>query len=251
MSIGRESAFLSECGTTRRINQDAVFVSESSALSAYLVADGMGGHAHGELASQGVVAAVKAWLDSRESSTAVTWEYTLQSLTDILQEENDRIFDTYNVMGNICGTTLVLLVMSKDRYAAITIGDSRLYRLSDHEAVQISTDDVWEREARISSGLSEEQIRLHPNYGKLIRAFGTTKELLLHRQTGVLSGTEVFLLCSDGIYKHCDQRVLTKALKKAQKDGARMQESLKMLEQQALQNGTRDNYSAILVRAGE
>ncbi|MBR0091984.1 MAG: serine/threonine-protein phosphatase [Lachnospiraceae bacterium] len=250
MNVRCVSAHFSECGHRRTVNQDAVFVSETGALSVYLLADGMGGHSDGELASQGVVAAVKAWLEKESVPGDASMPELLQGLMLCLKEENSRIFHTYNTGGRICGTTLVLLVVFQKMYAILSVGDSRIYRLIGRHAQQITTDDVWETDLSMTAGLSEEQIRTHPNHGKLLRALGTTESLLLHRQTGPLQGKTVFLLCSDGIYKYCDTGTLSLACKSAKKSEEKLKKALSLLENKAVDNGTRDNYSAILVRTG-
>ena len=80
MSIVPESVSLSACGNVRKVNQDAVFVLETEALSVYLVADGMGGHSDGELASRGVVSAMEAWASAWTPPEEAAWQ---QMLTEI------------------------------------------------------------------------------------------------------------------------------------------------------------------------
>ena len=205
-------AGLSDVGRTRALNEDsfALFptfgpgtrAGENELLA--VVADGMGGHAAGEVASQlAVETVVESWLE-----TALDGEAPLESVTAKLQASleraNDVIFRAshkrhgHQGMGTTC-TALLL----RGRYAHSThIGDSRLYLSRGEAMLQLTDDDSAVMDLVRRGLMTERQASLHPDRNVLIRAMGTHRlvELRSLETPLPLRPGDRFLLCSDGLH---------------------------------------------------
>ena len=116
-----------------------------------------------------------------------------------LLEENRFLYEKMN-RGKVCGTTLVILLIDGTQLATISIGDSRIYVNENEIAMALTTDDIWDTIPEIQKMYSEDEMRLHPNHGKLTQAFGSKQDPKLHMQIGTLQKDTGFLLMSDGIY---------------------------------------------------
>ena len=191
-------------GSVRECNQDAIamFANEESGL--FVVADGMGGHASGELASQEIVTVISNWWERfTPQRYDNNFQKMIKSLGQALEYANDQIFEKYNQM-QICGSTVVILFIHEQSYGIIYAGDSRCYAYNKWKIRQLTIDEVWENQI----GLNEEdrKNKNHPNYGKLLNAIGTKKNVQYKTITNELYHGIIFLLCSDGLYKFCEEK---------------------------------------------
>ena len=109
---------------------------------------------------------------------------------------------------------------------------------------QLTIDEVWENQAGLRK--EDRQNKNHPNYGKLVNAIGTKKATYYKTITDEMHQDNVFLLCSDGLYKYCEENYLKKCLRKCKKNN--MEPISQALMQKVYQNGARDNISEILIR---
>ena len=237
---------LCETGLKRKTNQDAVFWAKNSEAAICMVADGMGGHEHGEIASNLIRQTVAAYWDGFcLDHTPKALRVILETIRCELQKANKTLYQKYGKT-SVCGSTLVLLLCYLDQYGIICAGDSRVYRKKGFSFRQITVDDVWENQ----SGLSEE-LRTdlsHPNRGKLVNAFGADLDLRVRVVTNELAGGEIFLICSDGLYKMCPEKRIKAAMGKARKGGDHMKLALLDLKAKIEAAGARDNFSIIMLR---
>ncbi|KPV41248.1 hypothetical protein AN478_03580 [Thiohalorhabdus denitrificans] len=178
------SAAVSEIGA-RGANEDAFL--EAPDLRLWAVADGMGGHRHGEVASRTALAGLKhAILEDADLPGAVvaanraTWEEARRRDSDM-------------------GTTLVALRLHPHRWELAWLGDSRAYRWTGERLEQLSTDHTLVQDWVAQGRISPAEARRHPYGHVLTRAAGLEQEAYPGTQEGPLAGSETFLLCSDGL----------------------------------------------------
>lgn len=243
----RES-HICESGLVRKENQDAFLQYIGTNISIFCVADGMGGHADGKRASIAIVNGIREWIDSFYID-----KYSdgfLEILDDFekkLAEVNQQIFRFYN-SGQTCGSTFVTLILFEDYYAIFSLGDSRVYRKRGHRFSQLGKDDTWQNSDQVPPDLSPEDIKRHSNYDKLMCALGIQESFVPHRLTNKLKSGDTFLLCSDGIYKYCDMKILLKTCRRQiWESNVSMQERVQSLRANVIAKGAPDNLTAVLV----
>lgn len=238
-------AFFSECGS-REVNQDAIYASAEKNRGIFVVADGMGGHSGGEIASSAIVNGIRDWWDSNDFMDS---EAGIDSVTEqcnsLLININTEVYSYFSERGQMGGSTVAVLIMWDDRFAILSAGDSRIYRVRGKMLEQLTTDDVWENLPEVKYKMSHEMAVYDSRFGKLTKALGSEERLKISRGGGMLSDREVFLLCSDGVYKYCTHEVLEKIIGSGLplRNADRMK---KMIRKYVIKNGVNDNYSAIL-----
>ena len=245
----KDVAFFSERGI-REKNQDAIYVSSEKKCGVFVLADGMGGHAEGEVASSAIVTGIKKWWESNDFlSENVGIEYITDQCNRLLLNINHEVYQYYNSQGLVGGSTVVRLIICNDRYSILSAGDSRIYHANNMGLQQLTVDDVWENLPEVAQTMNTEQIAADPRQGKLTEVLGSDKNLRVRRQDGSLIGKENFLLCSDGLYRYCMGTFLEEVLCKGYrfKSAKKMSE---MIRENALMAGTDDNYSAIVCKIG-
>lgn len=239
-----------DVGLVRKRNQDAIMVyrNDPAQMGAFLVSDGMGGYADGERASTAIANGIRDWLEAMpdpglETTAASLLMEARQKLTEI----NSHIWQEWN-QGQVCGATCVLLLIVKEDFGIISVGDSRVYRRSGWRFEVLTKDDIWENQSEIRSRFSKEELVRHPNYGRLTQAMGNGKDLFCSTQSGKISPNDVFLLCSDGIYKMCPPQFLKQAVRPSRKKS--LDQIRDEIKEAVWRGGARDNASLILVRCG-
>ena len=248
MGFDISAGHLCETGLVRKENQDAFFEHISSSISVFCVADGMGGHANGKRASNAITIGIREWVDGFYAEKyKLGFLEILDDFEKKLSAVNQQIFRFYNV-GQTCGSTLAVLLIYEKYYAVLSMGDSRVYRKRGFSFVQLTKDDTWQNSDQVPVGISNIDIKKHSNYDKLVRALGTQESFIPHGQTDQLKVGDMFLLCSDGIYKYCDKKVLEKIVgRQLWKTGETLEERLQQLQVSVIGRGAPDNYTAILV----
>ena len=231
----------------RARNEDSILTYEdpSGKVALFAVADGMGGHKDGDLASRMIVSHLEAWITALPESA----EYQLTAILDDavaqLMAINREIYKTLN-RDQICGSTLVLLLLTENEYGVVSVGDSRVYFSRGREFRQLTRDDVWENQEKNRSRYSEEELLRHPNRGKLVRAVGVSQELHYSLLSGRVRRGDRFALCSDGVYKYCQREVIRKAmLRLLWRDAEKVRN---YLMRTVYQGGAGDNASLVLVK---
>lgn len=241
----KDVAFFSECGT-RDVNQDAIYASARKGRGIFVVADGMGGHSGGEIASSAIVNGIKNWWDSNDFGDAETEiDAVAEQCSMLLTNINVEVFSHFRERGQLGGSTVAVLIIWDDRYVILSAGDSRIYRVRGKALEQLTTDDVWENLPEVKYEMANERVVSDSRFGKLTQALGSEERLKINRYGGMLSEREVFLLCSDGVYKYCPQEELERILCRSSvfRSADRMKE---MIRKCAVKSGVDDNYSAIV-----
>ncbi|MEG0632182.1 MAG: serine/threonine-protein phosphatase [Pseudomonas sp.] len=240
MMTAARSAGRTDRGKVRTRNEDAFLDRPERGL--WVVADGMGGHQAGDLASQMVVAG----LDSLTLSGS--FDDQLRQVRQCLHWLNRRLGQELTVVAeradNIMGSTVVALLLKGTRAACIWAGDSRCYLWRQGRLFLLSRDHSWCQQLIDEHRLSGEQARRHPAANALTRALGASAALKLELLELEVAHGDVFLLCSDGLYQPLSEQVLSTALDQQTPDLA-----LEQLFDNALRGRAGDNLTAVVIRA--
>ncbi len=209
MTLRIRACGLSDVGRSRAVNEDS-FVIESG-LGLFLVADGMGGHGHGDVASRLAVDTIRASL--RRDRDDSGWRAVLrrlagrpprlgpESLRRAFVLANERLLQAVDEEQALAGmgTTVVAFLAVDSRAAVAHVGDSRAYRLRGGQLDLLTHDHTWVAEQVTAGNLSEDQARVHPFKSVVTRALGGEREVTVELlEVDVVPG-DLYLLCSDGL----------------------------------------------------
>ncbi|HKP08117.1 MAG TPA: PP2C family serine/threonine-protein phosphatase [Microbacterium sp.] len=234
------SAAISHTGKVRSNNQDSGYAGSNL----FVVADGMGGHAGGDVASSLAISRLEA-LDRPYDSTAEAE----RALRDAISDAAVDLIDTVGARPELAGmgTTVSALIMVDDYAVIAHIGDSRIYLFRDGALTQITTDHTFVQRLVDSGRITPEEARYHPRRSVLMRVLGdmdTDPELdtfIMPTQPG-----DRWLLCSDGLSGVVDDPHTSKALGLGLAPGRTADNLLK----QALDGGAPDNVTIVIVDVG-
>jgi serine/threonine protein phosphatase PrpC len=233
-----ESSARSVLGLVREGNEDSGFTS----AKLIAVADGMGGHAGGEVASR-IAIKTLASLNSVLSSTEIdsdSIEYLLQnSLHTIDNEIGEHAREAIEVRG--MGTTLTALLLYGAKIALLHVGDSRAYRLRGNDLEQLSCDHTVMQELLDQGAISPADIREHPQRSVLTQALMGDGNVTPVLQIYDVKENDRFVLCSDGLSSVISDKEMKALLKKKTAD-----ESITALIEATYINGAPDNISIII-----
>jgi PPM family protein phosphatase len=232
-----------DTGMIRPGNEDSFFADASEARGLFVVADGMGGHAAGEVASEMVVEIVArelagAWQLSGEGAT----EGVAQALRRANRAIYERTVKETDKQG--MGTTASVLLVGEGRYVIGQIGDSRVYLLRDGAMSQLTKDHSYVQEQVDAGFLTPEQARYHPYSNVITRCVGASPEIEADTYVGELQSGDVFLVASDGLTGMVDDRRLQQLLA-ARSSPGRIVEAMIA---EANGRGGLDNITAIVVQ---
>lgn len=239
-------AGLSDVGMVRELNEDNWYWGQiSDSFSLYAVADGMGGHDSGEIASELAVETLFSSSRSRISDVNSGDQEALGGLLRSSFEEANRMVVTTGMeQESNMGTTLCAILVSDNHDVVIgNVGDSRIYLLRDGELRQLSQDHSLVAFLVQLGELSEEEARDHPSGNILVRSIGSTLDVevdIFHLKSQ--SGDRL-LLCSDGLWGEIPDDELASLLINNENPG----EACSVLIEVANGNGGRDNSTLIVV----
>lgn len=233
-----------DIGLKRTINQDAVFMAAKGETGLFCVADGMGGHNHGEWASGEIVRELKDWWNHfREEDYDSEFSRMMSALNKVLEKANQDIYQMSDGQ-EICGSTVVLLFIHRERFGVLNVGDSRVYLCKSLKVELLTVDEVWENQIGLTLG--EDERRLHPNWGKLVNAIGVAQEVGITSMTDLVRSGMVFMLCSDGVYKMLPEKQLRGYLRKSWRYP--FDTIMEKMMKKVYDGGAKDNASVVLVR---
>ncbi|AZE94380.1 Serine/threonine protein phosphatase [Pseudomonas orientalis] len=231
------SAGRTQRGQSRPRNEDALL--DCPQLGCWAVADGMGGHLHGDVASQWVISSL-ASLPARGSL-----DQRVNAVRQSLQGVNQRLANARRAPGNaVTGSTVVTLLLENGRAACVWAGDSRCYLWRQQSLYQLSRDHSLLQRLMDQRRLSATQARAHPDARALTRAVGAHSPLRLEVLELSTRPGDVFLLCSDGLYQALSHAELGLALSAG---GPR--QVVDRLFASALHTPARDDLTAVVVQA--
>lgn len=222
-----------DVGRVRQINEDSVHAQDGL----FLVADGMGGHSGGEVASAVAI----------ETVAAVGPPADIDELIEAVRSAHgailERAADEPELYG--MGTTLCAVArLADDRLGLVNVGDSRIYLFADGELTQVSEDHSLVGELYRAGHLSADEAAVHPQRNIVTRALGIGDELLVDYWELPARGGDLFLLCSDGLVDEVADNQIAAVMRRLE-DPAEVVDELVRL---ANESGSRDNVSVLIVR---
>jgi len=232
-----------DVGMVRSGNEDNFFAEADAKRGVFVVADGMGGHAAGEVASEMAVQIVVRTLLLLQLVKSDGAPVTVaQALKDANRAIYERMLAEVDKQG--MGTTASVLVMSDEGYLIGQIGDSRIYLLRDGALSQITKDHSYVQEQVDAGLLTPEQARYHPYSNVITRCVGASDEVEADIYHGEMRPGDVFLVASDGLTGMVDDRRLQQLLL-ARSGPGRIVDALIA---EANNRGGLDNITAIVVQ---
>lgn len=228
-------------GMVRNSNEDSYSASSKNRL--FLVADGMGGHAAGEIASHIAASTLEEILGSRAVDNAEFEEI----LRAAVQEANSRIYETQKQKPELAGmgSTLTALTFRNDRYFIAQVGDSRAYLLREGVLEQLTRDHslVWHL---FESGiLKKNELSSHPQKNLITRSIGPHPQIEVDVERGEMREGDVYLLCSDGLTDVLSDEDIRQILSDEKKTP---QELCDIFVRKVNEGGGPDNVTAVVVR---
>lgn len=236
----------SDIGRVRLCNEDSIFVQNSPGgclHNFYIVADGMGGHKSGEVASGNAVKFFRHFVEYKN-------EIGKTEILDILVEgvgyANKKVYemskedDAYTNMG----TTFLVASVYEDKVFIAHVGDSRLYIVRNDEIKQITSDHTYVMEMVRSGIITKEEAKIHPDRNIITRALGIDEELSIDGIFYKILPDDIIIMCSDGLYEMIDDDgILSIVSDKA----LNLEERTEKLIKTANLCGGRDNISVVLI----
>lgn len=246
-----EAFGLTHIGNVRTSNEDAMIWDEAIGFAA--VADGMGGREAGEVASRLALEALHHFLGKSATTTDFTWPFginpakslTANRLMTALKIANRRVFKRSEEAPDYVGmgTTIVAVVVEDDRVTFASVGDSRIYMLSDGTARQLTVDDSWLVLLSKEPGITAEALSTHPMRNVLTNVLGAKPDIDVEVQETVFRG-ETLLLSSDGLHNSVPPQFMASAVAARPE----LRGAAEELVRAALERDGKDNITALLVR---
>lgn len=224
------------CGKVRPINEDSFFAPGELPLA--LVADGMGGHQAGEVASSMAAETICAC-----ARKAAGREISVKSAVAWVRQANRAIYRAANedLSRSGMGTTLTFLYFMKGHAMLAHVGDSRCYLVRKGEIYQITKDHSLVAELVRTGEITEEEARYHPYRNIITRALGTDDTVAVDAQDIDTEEGDLFLLCSDGLSNYVENQEILDVVGQNPP-----QEACDRLVDLALERGGRDNITVVV-----
>ncbi|GJD47752.1 hypothetical protein OPKNFCMD_0462 [Methylobacterium crusticola] len=225
----------SHAGRVRQLNEDRYFVAPENGV--FAVADGMGGHEAGDVASATLVESLAT------IGTAVTPTDLRARLEDRVLRANAAIRAMGQARGKVIGTVVAVLLVFERDFACLWSGDSRIYRIRRGGIAQLTRDHTEAQQLVDSDILTPEEASVWPRRNVITRAVGVQPEPELELLNGQLEDGDAFVICSDGLTAHAQADEILALV-----EGAEPQAASDALVALALERGGSDNVTAVVVR---
>ncbi|WP_141505938.1 Stp1/IreP family PP2C-type Ser/Thr phosphatase [Paenibacillus luteus] len=238
----------SDIGRVRQVNEDQSWVSQlNNGITLAIVADGMGGHQAGDVASQKAVDAFRSMLEQSAAKADLSIQEGKMLIRQAITQANEAVFElaSRNEKYHNMGTTIVAALVKKDNAIIGHVGDSRAYKITEGVIKQITFDHTLVNELVKSGQLSEEEAAHHPRRNVLTRAVGTDSQVEIEVQAVEWSPQDVLLLCSDGLSNMVsDQQILQTVMTEKLELDAKADHLIQL----ALHAGGDDNITVVLLQ---
>ncbi len=251
---GIEAYGLTDVGRKRKHNEDAFALDEIEGL--FIVADGMGGHAAGEVAAKITVETIGEFIAATRQKEEATWPFKYNHelafnsnrLAIAIEKANERVMSAVAAQPWLkgMGTTVVAGLLNEKILSLAHVGDSRAYLYRDGELTRLTDDHSWVHE-QVSAGiLTEDEAKTHPLKNVVTRALGGGPSVSPDLREMEFSKGDVFLLCSDGLTTMLsDEEIRDSVAADEKKDAQTLCENLVAL---ANDKGGVDNITVVFVR---
>ncbi len=227
---------MTDVGKARRCNEDSILHRPEAGI--WVVADGMGGHAAGDVASQLIVSS----LEQLDKDLAL--EETINKIEDSLLIVNKQLIAkaAEAKKRTTIGSTIVMMVTFTKYCVYFWAGDSRLYRLRDGNLRQMTRDHSQVEEYVDQGLMNREEAAQHPHGNMITRAVGASRNLFLDTDIQEMQAGDRYLLCSDGLTRHTQDFEFQDLLQHGSPE-----EICKEMIELTLERGARDNVTAVVI----
>jgi protein phosphatase len=243
-----QAAGMSDKGRVREKNEDAYLLLREGPVCLFAVADGMGGHAAGEVASTLALQALDDYLH-QWGGKLLEKPATLRYLTNFMEEMgavvNHKVLETarQNALQTGMGTTLTMLLGVNGLWCLGHIGDSRAYLINGSGLYQLTEDHTVVTQLVRSGQLTDQETESHPQRHVLTRALGTDEQAVFDILPQSFKNGDMVLLCSDGLYSMLESPEIAALVRSDSDPGA----ALERLIARANERGGTDNITGVLV----
>ena len=242
-----------DIGKKRQRNEDSMVVNRDIHL--YVVADGMGGHNAGDVASSTAAKTIESFMLRSHQERELTWPFGIDPkmsfdgnrLRTAIKLANHKIWQLAdsNQEYTGMGTTVVAIAVSEDVASIVSVGDSRAYLWRDGEVKLLTRDDVWLNETWVRRAFTEEQLQRIPLKNVLSKAIGSKEDIEFPIQEVQLSEGDLILLCSDGLHGLVEPEEFARILKTSDANLPGVCEELTRLANEA---GGKDNITCVVLK---
>lgn len=245
------AAGITDVGVLRTQNQDAIFFSRDKVgplPNLFVVADGMGGHNAGDVASIQALEVFTSYIRDYPLPELVLPADYLDMMVTAATRANHAVFSHSQKYDSLTGmgTTLTACIIESNKAVIVHVGDSRMYGIKPGGINQLTSDHSFVEEMIQLGQLTAEEAKVHPKRHMLTRVLGTDATLQVDGIIRDLAGCTALLLCSDGL----TNMVTNERILEIINNPGYVEHRTQNLINEANQNGGRDNISAILIDIG-
>ncbi len=228
----------------RNVNEDSLgknIKNNDNNIAVFVVADGLGGHGAGDLASEYAVKTVLTEFEEFKGNSE-------RFLSSVFQKIQNGLLKMQKESNKDMKTTLCTALISEDRITLCHVGDSRIYLFGKKKLLYRTNDHSVPQMLYQAGSIKKKEIRHHPDRNKLLRAMGEKTEIIQYDICSFHKNDDIkaLLLCTDGFWEHLDEKEMIKALRKSENATEWMQK-MEKLHQKNGKKHSKDNFSAIAV----
>lgn len=236
--------FKTDTGKKRDNNEDSLFLLPEQNI--FMVADGVGGHNSGEIASMTAVKKIAEYIMQHPVSELEGEEAITRYFLQCLEHVNAEIYNTARENSELAGmaTTVVILYLVDDKAYFVNVGDSRAYVIRERQLSQITEDHTYVNELLRKGSITSEEAAMHPQKNMITRALGGEEKVLPDFYQYKVCRNDVIILCSDGLYGEVGSDRITQMASEA---GSMSKLSTELVDL-ANANGGSDNITIICIK---
>lgn len=237
---------MTDRGRLRESNEDCCLAKQLGGYTLLILADGMGGHKGGAIASRKAIEAISEKLEKRLTEKMLPGQIMLL-LSEVLEYANREILALSQSDSGLVGmgTTCDVCVISKSTAYIAHIGDSRVYKITKGGSIRRLTKDHSLVEYMVESGtITPEEAVHHPQKNVILRALGTANQIEVDISHEKIAAGDALLLCSDGLTNMLDEEIISQTVSKENSP----EDSAKRLVQLANDAGGADNITVIIAK---
>jgi serine/threonine protein phosphatase PrpC len=245
---------LTDVGIARSLNEDSLLTiqvdkfleSMPQPLGVYVVADGMGGHSAGEVASGTIVNTIanQAFSELLPSAGVESLADRCKWIDQVVQNANKAVFDLGKKMSSDMGSTIVMAVVEGKKVCIGHVGDSRAYQVNAKEITALTTDHSLVERLIDTGQIKREEARNHPQRNVIYRTMGDKEEVKVETASYTLNLGDRLLLCSDGLNGMVEDRLIHQII---MEEGLSPQAACEKLIEAANTAGGDDNITVVLL----
>lgn len=240
-------AVKTDIGQKRERNEDSynIIVNKSDTPVSFIIADGMGGHNSGEIASRLAVDFVSNYITSNPDEFSVESEIS-GKISALITKANDFIIENAkrNEENTGMGTTLIVAIVLNNKVYIGNVGDSRAYLIRNDTIEQITIDHSYIEELLKSGSITKEEAINHPQKNLITRALGSSEDMKADTFSVELQKKDSFLFCTDGLTNMLNDEEILKIITETKEP----EQVCQKLIEGSIANGGEDNITVIIIR---